>query len=151
VAQQQPGATGVQQKDQTAPQGTQVVHHHHGSSNNLLLYYMLFNNNRGYNSGYTYVPNHTPSYSGVSRLRTSPEYSSFSKTSEDNHTTLRGHGSFASHASGPLGRPTPAGPSASSGSRFKSSRGISSPSRSSSSSHVGGFNAGRSSSAGFGG
>jgi hypothetical protein len=129
---------------------TQVTHHHHDSGSNMMLWYMLLNNNRGYGSGYTYVPNHTPSYSGASRLRTSPEYSSFAHTSSENHSTFGGRSGFSSHSSGPLGRAAPSAPSVSSGG-FKSSSGFSAPSHSSSPSHVGGFNAGRSSSAGFGG
>jgi hypothetical protein len=129
--------------------GQVVHHHHHGSNNNMLLWYMLFNNNNGYNSGYSYVPNHAPTYSGATRLRTSPEYSSFSKASEAAHSTVSGgKGGFQSHTSGPLGR---SAPSASSSSVGKSGGGASSSSHSTGSSHVGGFGSGKSSSAGFGG
>jgi hypothetical protein len=129
--------------------GQVVHHHHHGSGNNMLLWYMLFNNNNGYNSGYSYVPNHTPTYSGATRLRSSAEYSSFSKASEAAHSTVSGgKGGFQSHTSGPLGR---SAPSASSSSVGKSGGGVSSSSHSTGSGHVGGFSSGKSSSAGFGG
>jgi len=139
---------GSSQPATSGAPGTQVTHHHHDSGSNLMLWYMLLNNNRGYGSGFTYVPNHAPTYSNASRLRTSPEYSSFAKTSQDNHSTLGGRGGFGSHVSGPLGR---SAPSVSGGSGFKAGSGISSPSRSTGASHIGGFGAGRSSSAGFGG
>jgi hypothetical protein len=151
---QKPDAS-IQTAKATAPSGSgnngvgvTEVHHHHSSGNNMMLWYMLFNNNRGYDSGYSYVPNHAPMYSGATRLRSSPEYASFSKASEASHSTLTGHSNFTSHTSGPLGRSTP---SVSSGGFGKSSSGVSSSSHSSRAGHVGGFNSGRSSSAGFGG
>lgn len=78
-------------------QPTQVVHHHHNSGMNPLVWYMLFNNN-SQGAGYTYVPNHTPTYSGTNRFYSSKEYSALQGEVQRNEAKLRPSGGFGSHA-----------------------------------------------------
>lgn len=129
--------------------GTQVVHHYH-SSPNFLTWYLLMNHGGGYHGSYTYVPNQHYGYSGSSRFRSSPEYSSFSHASHDSHSVLGGKAGVESHASGT----TAGGRGVSSSSGSSTHIGSSSSSRSSPS-HFGGsgsgFSGGKSFSSGFGG
>ncbi len=111
------------------------------------LWYLVINQARPGVSGYSYVPNQTPTYSDVSRLRSSPQYAAFAKTSQDNHSFLTNHFELSSHGAGPLGRPAPSV----SASGIRSGGGSVISSHGADSGHVGGFNAGRSSSSGFGG
>jgi hypothetical protein len=140
-------------QNQGQSDGTQQVVHHHNGGMNPLLMYMLLNNQRGYGGGYTYVPQYTPSYSGANRLRTSNEYNSFSKESEQNHSTFAGRTGYTAHSSGPLGRSAPSSPSSSSFSDTSSSRPTSGSSHvtPSAGSKASSFNSGRSFSSGFGG
>ncbi len=138
---QVPGASSNGTAAPTGAQpGTTVVYRDSGTStNDLLLYYMLFNRGGGSYPVYTYPPSNSWSYSGSDRFRTSSQYDTFSRTSNDTASTVNSsstRGGLSSRTDTGNARPSYSSRSASTGTTFG---GTSSPSTSPSSNSGGAF------------